>query len=271
MPNSAASKPKKVVAVIDADGFLFSVACSGESVAKGQGEDGEDMYFATLTDEEAYHKVVDMLDDIVKEVGADSALVCLSDRRCFRYDILPSYKGNRKETRRPPLLAVLKEMISERKPFPVINVKGLEADDVCGITSGVLRAQGKDPIICSPDKDLNTIPGKLYACRPGSVVVTVTEEMADRFHLFQTLAGDSTDGYTGCPKVGPVRAKKVLDECDEGGYTPAKRWEAVVFQFTQRGFTPEDALVQARVARILRASDWDADLKVPILWVPPSE
>lgn len=270
MLNSAGSKPK-VVAVIDADGFLFAVACSGESCAKGQGEDGEDMYFATLTDEEAYYKVVEMFDEIKDKVGADSALICLSDRKCFRYGILPSYKGNRKETRRPPLLAVLKEMISERKPFPVINVKGLEADDVCGITAGTLRAAGKDPIICSPDKDLRTIPGKLYACRPDSVVEEITEEMADRYHLLQTLMGDTTDGYTGCPKVGAVRANKVLDECDEGGYTPAKRWQAVLFQFTQRGFDEEYALTQARVARILRASDWDAEAKVPILWVPPTE
>lgn len=273
MPNSVTRPKQGRIALIDADGFLFSVACSGESVAKGQGENGEDLYFQTLTDEEAYTKVLEDLEAIVEAVQADSAFICLTDRENFRKEILPSYKGNRKESRRPPLLKVLRDLLQERAPFPVLNIKGLEADDVAGISSGVFQAQGKDVVICSPDKDLNTIPGKLYSCRKGSVVLDISEAEADRFHLYQTLCGDPTDGYTGCPKVGPVKAKTILDACEIDGVCvdPAGRWEAVVFQFTSRGFTEEYALQQARVARILRVADWDAAAKEPILWEPPTK
>ena len=33
----------------------------------------------------------------------------------------------------------------------------------------------------------------------------------------------------------------------------------------------EEAITQARLARILRASDWDSENKKPILWQPPQE
>ena len=68
------------------------------------------------------------------------------------------------------------------------------------------------------------------------------------------------DSYKGCPSVGAVTAKKILDK------TPT--WEAVVEQFVKKNLTEEDALVQARIARILRAEDYDFKAKKPILWKP---
>ena len=36
--------------------------------------------------------------------------------------------------------------------------------------------------------------------------------------------------------------------------------------------TPEDlALINARLARILRFTDWDSEKREPILWTPPQE
>lgn len=35
-----------------------------------------------------------------------------------------------------------------------------------------------------------------------------------------------------------------------------------------QGMTEEDLLVQARVARILRATDWNFEKEEPILWTP---
>ncbi len=62
---------------------------------------------------------------------------------------------------------------------------------------------------------MQTIPGpllypalKLQAQVPDHI--TLAE--ADRYHLYQTLVGDATDGYPGCPGVGEVAANKVLDE-----------------------------------------------------------
>jgi DNA polymerase-1 len=170
----------------------------------------------------------------------------------------------------------LRRLITEDAPYPVLLIKGLEADDVCGISAGKLQRAGREPVIVSPDKDLLQIPGKVYQTVPTNCgtagkkqIVDITEEKGDEWHLIQTLAGDTVDGYKGCPGVGAVKARKLMEECREKGLSPAERWKRVVALYEEKGLTEEDALVQARVARILRFTDWDANKKAPILWTPP--
>ena len=77
----------------------------------------------------------------------------------------------------------------------------------------------------------------------------------------QTMAGDNTDGYSGVPGVGVKKAEKIFSE---KGYT----WKAVVETFEEKDMTEEDALVNARLARILTTDDYDHDKREPILWQP---
>ena len=56
----------------------------------------------------------------------------------------------------------------------------------------------------------------------------ISEEDADYFHMMQTLTGDTTDGYPGCPSVGKVTAEKILK--DHKGNFEAM-WEAVVKRY----------------------------------------
>ena len=134
---------------------------------------------------------------------------------------------------------------------------GLEGDDVLGIMATMKSTEER--IIVSIDKDMKTVPGR-YA-RDDFEVIEVSEDQADTWHLFQALTGDIVDGYKGCPGVGPKKAEAILD----GSKHP---WEAVVTTFVKAGLTEDDALVQARVARILRASDYNFKAKQPILWRP---
>ena len=99
------------------------------------------------------------------------------------------------------LLGPLKQWISES--YDTIIWPRLEADDVLGILGSVKAKKGSRVVIDSEDKDLLTVPSSLL--RRG-VVTKVTKEQADYTHLFQTLTGDTTDGYKGCPGVGPKRA-----------------------------------------------------------------
>jgi DNA polymerase-1 len=62
--------------------------------------------------------------------------------------------------------------------------------------------------------------------------------------------------------MGPKKAEKLLAE--------APSWAPVVKAFTDAKLTADDALKQARLARILRWDDWDKEKKEPILWTPPS-
>jgi DNA polymerase-1 len=266
------SSRKRRIALIDVDGILFAEACSSEKATKVSQGAEEVTYFPTQTPEEAFEKVVKRIEELVFKVEADSAILCMSwAGGNWRYGVLPSYKSNRHGQRRPPMLKVLQDMLQEEKPFPVMLVKDLEADDVCGIAAGSLTNEERETVICSPDKDLRSIPGLLYACRSDSRVETITEAGANYFHLFQALVGDPVDGYAGCPKVGKVKAAALLEPfCNcEDGFDVAGAWAAVVAAFEKVGLTTEDALTQARVSRILRATDWDNEEKRVILWEPP--
>lgn len=255
------------VAVIDADSILYAVALSAEMCAKGQGMSGEDLWFDVRSPEDCYREVENKFEAVVEKIAAQDAVICLSDARCFRYDILPSYKSNRERTRRPPMMVKLRTILLERNPWLTLAISRLEADDVAGITSTSMQDGGKrEPVIVSEDKDMLTIPGLIH--RKGHTF-EVTQEEADRAHMYQTLIGDYVDGYKGCPGMGPKRADKILDT--HGGEPPtvAGMWRGVVKAFESKSLTAEDALVQARTARILRATDWDATNRSPILWTCP--
>ena len=256
----------KRLAIIDADSVLYAVALSAEMCAKGQGMNGEDMWFEVRTKEDCYQEVLERLDQKIELVEAADGIICLSDSRCWRYDVLDSYKANRLRTRRPPMMVHLRAQIQARHPFRMVRVvKTLEADDLCGIASTSLPKLGFQPIVMSEDKDLLTIPGYLH--QKGATTEVSLEE-ADRQHLYQTLTGDVVDNYKGLPGVGPKKADRILDAAST--QSVRDMWTAVESAFINHGFKPEDALIQARVARILRADEWDQLNKKVRLWTPPT-
>lgn len=257
--------PKRI-AVIDADTVLYAVASKAE-INAGDGE-----YVPLLSARACFLECEARLEALRDEADCQDSILALSSPTNFRKEVLPTYKANRKAVRKPALLPELRKLVQDIQPWPVMVVKTLEADDVCGISAGSLAKAGKEPVIVSGDKDLQQIPGLLY--NPNRTpagnkreVEHVSEAQGDYMHLLQTLTGDTTDNYTGLPGVGPVKARSILNELEDME-TPAEKWERIVNAFVDRGYTREYALIQARVARILRASDWDAVNKRPILWTP---
>jgi DNA polymerase-1 len=187
----------------------------------------------------------------------DSYIICFSDKNNFRKKILPDYKGNRKGTRKPMGYKVCVKHVT--KHYHTLFMDNLEADDVLGI----LATDGDydKNIIISIDKDMKTIPCFYYNMDTWELN-EYDEEEADYWHLRQTLEGDATDNYKGCPGVGPVKAEKILADPK---YTD---WDAVVGAYEKAGLTEEDALQQARVAKILRSEDYDFEKQEVILWNP---
>lgn len=167
------------------------------------------------------------------------------------------------------LLKFLREIAGEK--YDVAVMPTLEGDDVIGI-----MATGKAApvyVICSIDKDLKTIPGSHYNFGSNEFF-EVTREEADYWHMIQTLTGDTTDGYSGCPGVGIKTAEKILQTAKgEAPWSSLENlngmyWQAVVKAYAKAGFGEEEALVQARVARILRFDDYDFASKQVKLWTP---
>lgn len=208
---------------------------------------------------EAKTFIDDTLLEYVERLHADDYLVCLSDDfENYRKTILDSYKEHRKDTPKPVLLGRLKTHLRDHHPYKAVDL--LEADDVMGILATHPKLIGGKKIIVSQDKDLLTIPGWLWNPDKHRRPIKVTKADADAYHRYQTLIGDPTDNYKGCPGIGPVKATKLLLEDDS--------WETVVAAYEAAGLTEEDALVQARCARILRYVDFNFKTKEPRLWTP---
>jgi len=250
---------KNRIAIIDADGLLFAAALQGQTSC-----DGVAMEMRPVGKSLAnfYQRV----DEVMEAVDAEECYLCFSDRRNFRYDILPSYKGQRKSSERPLQLDELRGLVSEDSPHRVFLIKTLEADDVCGIMADTLRKAGRETVVVSPDKDLLQVPGLLYTGK--GKVTEVTEETAERWHMMQTLQGDTCDNYKGLPGWGAAKAGVLMDLIVN--LPTVEKWQFIISAFEASGFTEEDCLVQARVSRILRLSDWDAKEKKIRQWNFPA-
>ena len=214
---------------------------------------GDDVWSLWADAKEAQQLILQYLDILVEETAADDFIFCFSDKDNFRKDIDSTYKSNRKGKRKPVCYKAVKEWITDH--YKTETWQGLEADDVMGIMATADMLAG-EKVIVSEDKDMKTIPGLLW--RSGEML-NISQEQADYNHLYQTLVGDSTDGYPGLRGVGDKRATELLK-------TPT--WETVLKAFEKAGQTEEDALVQARLARILRASDYNFEFGQPNMWSP---
>lgn len=245
--------------LVDADMIAF-VACT-QATREVEWDSGIHSYFADFeevkahfTDKMAY--VIERALELHKYDGGYDILLCLSDPKDnFRRRILPTYKSNRKWMKPLCYWRLIDWLKQEGDTY---LRPALEADDCIGILA-TMQKNKDNHIIISGDKDLRTIPGVHYDFNRDTYEVIRTDE-ADRFFYFQTLTGDSVDGYSGCPKVGEVSAGRILDEdCS---------WDAVVKAYEKQGLSEEEALTQARVARILRATDYDFVRKDVMLWTP---
>ena len=238
--------------LIDCDYIVYKCCAAAET----EMDFGDDVIVVTSNFSDAYKCVKRDLDRIQSDLGSfdDELILFFTSPNNFRKKILPDYKGHRQ--RKKP--CGFKRIISElKKNYRVILKDTLEADDALGIYA--TKYPGN--IIVSPDKDMRQIPGKLYDFNE---TVEITPDEGARWHLIQTMAGDNTDGYSGVPGIGVKKAEKIFEE---KGYT----WQAVVETFVEKELTEEDALCNARLARILQTSDYDHKTKEPILWTPPSD
>lgn len=215
-----------------------------------------------------------LIDSVARKLKASQIVVALTgplqevSGANFRKTLYPDYKGKRGN--KPVLLAHVKEHI--RSAYDTKIKEGIEADDTLGILATHPTLIKGKKVIASIDKDLLQIPGRHF--NPDTEQKRmISEQMADWFFLMQTLTGDQTDNYPGCPRVGPVKAKAILEQMPDGPIDPEIshtewRWSLIVQAYQKRGLTEEDALVQARLARILRHTDYDFKRKEPILWTP---
>ena len=235
--------------LIDAD-FIVYKCCAA---AEDEIDWGDDVITVISKFSEAHQSVERELAKIQREFMWDvpQTVLFFSDSLNFRKKLYPDYKGHRNRKKPCGYRRVITEL---SKHYHVVRIPELEADDAMGIFATFEPGN----IIVSPDKDMRQIPGKLYNL---DELIDVTEEEGRRWHLVQTLAGDQTDGYSGVPGVGVKRAIALLDK---DGYT----WDTVVKAFESKELDEETALMNARLAKILQHTDYDAIEQRVIPWLP---
>jgi len=168
----------------------------------------------------AIRGMINMMQSLRKEVPADYA-ACVFDAKgpTFRDAIYPDYKGHRSpmpDDLRAQIPAI--HEVVRYLGWSVLDVPGVEADDVIGTLAVTAARQGVEVIVSSGDKDLaqlvnehitiiDTMNGKRRD------LAGVEAEFGVPAHLmvdYQTLVGDAVDNVPGVPKVGPKTAAKWL-------------------------------------------------------------
>jgi DNA polymerase I len=203
------------------------------------------------------------LNCLADELKLTRVIVTLSSITNFRKKLNPDYKAQRKVVAKPSLLRDIRLWMLEE--YETRLVKDLEADDVLGILQTGNHLKGKK-IIVSTDKDMLTIPGWNY--NPRSKIRKEIDHQAADFNFFrQVLTGDTVDNYKGVPGIGPKKAHRILDQAIPGH--PEQLWAVIVETYEAAGLTEEDALMNARMAYILRAENYNFEKEEITLWEPP--
>ena len=238
--------------LIDAD-FIVYKSCAA---AETEIDWGDDVIMVTSRFSDAMQAVNREIYKIKTKFMWDIPEVILffSDATNFRKEILPDYKGHRNRKKPCGYRRVINELKNHHE---VVIMPTLEADD----SMGIYATQNPGSTICSPDKDMRQIPGNLYNMDSFTLI---SETDGAKWHLIQSLSGDQTDGYAGCPGIGVKRATTLFES---KGYS----WKTVVDTFKEKDLTEDDALINARLARILTAKDYDFDRRKPIPWTPAAD
>lgn len=193
-----------MIAIIDGDVLLYMSIWKTDSL------------------EESKENFSKLLEEVLESLFTEKYVMAIGGPDNFRLDLFPDYKGNRTKAKkeRAEWFYKLKSWVSTLEG--VVESDNCEADDLIRIWSLECDKADIPRCVVSVDKDLDCISGLHYNPRNKSIY-EVSEEYAERFYWQQVLTGDSVDFIPGLWKVGPAKAKKIL----ESAYTRRELEEAV--------------------------------------------
>ena len=170
----------------------------------------------------AIRGMINMMERLRKDYPAPLA-ACVFDAKgpTFRDEMYPEYKAHRSPM--PDDLRAQIEPIHELvrlMGWTVLDVPGVEADDVIATLAHTASAQGVEVIVSSGDKDLSqlvnahvTIVDTMNGKKRDVAGVTAEFGVPPALMIdYQTLVGDPVDNVPGVHKVGPKTAAKWLLE-----------------------------------------------------------
>ena len=167
--------------------------------------------------------VTNMLMTLKKDSEGSPIIVVFDAKgKTFRSEIYKEYKANR-----PPMPDDLREQLEPLKEickaigFPLIEISGVEADDVIATLVNKAKEKKFKAVISSLDKDLM----QLVEDPNITIMNTMKHQIFTEDKVFEkfgvqpnqirdmlALVGDSSDNIPGVPKVGQKTAAKWLNE-----------------------------------------------------------
>jgi DNA polymerase-1 len=166
--------------------------------------------------------VANMLRRLLKDADSENIAVVFDAKGpTFRHEMYEQYKANR-----PPMPSELRQQVEPIHEIvrllglPLIQVPGVEADDVIGTLATRAAAEKMDCIISTGDKDMAQLVNDHV-----SLINTMTDThmdtdgVLDKFGVrpdqivdFLALTGDKADNIPGVEKCGPKTAAKWLTQ-----------------------------------------------------------
>ncbi len=196
--------------LIDGSSYLYRAFHALPSLSNSQGEPTG-----------ALHGVLTMILKLLREEQpAHIAVVFDAPGKTFRDEIFAEYKATR-----PPMPDDLRAQVQpildavEAMGLPLLQIEGVEADDVIGTLCAQGEQAGLDVLVSTGDKDLAQLVSDKV-----TLVNTMNDSRLDRdgvkakfdvypeqFVDYLGLVGDTSDNIPGVPKVGAKTAAKWLN------------------------------------------------------------
>jgi DNA polymerase-1 len=203
------SKPKKHLVLVDGSSYLYRAFYAMPSLSNSKGMPTG-----------AAYGITNMLRRLLADYEPSHLAVVFDAKgKTFRDDLYSEYKAHR-----PPMPDEMRQQLdpirSQALGMPLLEVPGVEADDVIGTLAEQGEKAGFGVTISTGDKDMAQLVNK-------SVTMVNTMDnsrlnpkgVKDKFGVapgqmvdYLTLVGDTVDNVPGVPKVGPKTAVKWLKQ-----------------------------------------------------------
>jgi 5'-3' exonuclease len=149
-----------------------------------------------------------IIEDILDKLQEEVFQVYITGKGNFREEVSVTapYKGNRKGEK-PEFYLDIRQHLLEH--YSATLCEGQEADDAIAIAA---TEYGDECIMASIDKDFDQVPGWHFNFVKNERYY-ITEEQGRLNFYTQFLVGDNIDNIKGVRGIGPVKAKKLLEDC----------------------------------------------------------